>query len=136
MMTERENVYWIGGGSGRGKSTIARRITARHGMRVYATDDVPRLRSRWLGVPPLASGAVSSDCQRGCEFNCCVGGDLHGAMRRPGREAAAAALVQRFVTLSLVLIMPIEGPNLRAGQWVDLMRRVAARRHPFLLRSM
>lgn len=34
------HVYWIGGGSGAGKSTIARRIAARHGFRVYATDDV------------------------------------------------------------------------------------------------
>ena len=35
-----EHVYWIGGGSGAGKSTVARRIAARHGLRVYATDDV------------------------------------------------------------------------------------------------
>jgi Shikimate kinase len=34
------HVYWIGGGSGAGKSTIARRVAARHGLRVYATDDV------------------------------------------------------------------------------------------------
>jgi 2-phosphoglycerate kinase len=34
------HVYWIGGGSGGGKSTVARRIAARHGLRVYATDDV------------------------------------------------------------------------------------------------
>ena len=34
------HIYWIGGGSGAGKSTIARRIAARHGLRVYATDDV------------------------------------------------------------------------------------------------
>src|SRR4029078_2969308 len=34
------HVYWIGGGSGAGKSTIARRIAAEHGLRVYATDDV------------------------------------------------------------------------------------------------
>jgi hypothetical protein len=33
------HVYWIGGGGGAGKSTIARRIAARHGLRVYATDD-------------------------------------------------------------------------------------------------
>src|SRR3954471_14724529 len=33
------HVYWIGGGSGAGKSTIARRIADRHGLRVYATDD-------------------------------------------------------------------------------------------------
>jgi 2-phosphoglycerate kinase len=34
------HVYWIGGGSGAGKSTIARRVAAEHGLRVYATDDV------------------------------------------------------------------------------------------------
>jgi hypothetical protein len=32
-------VYWIGGGSGAGKSTIALRIAARHGLRLYSTDD-------------------------------------------------------------------------------------------------
>jgi hypothetical protein len=35
-----QHVYWIGGGSGAGKSTVARRIAARHGLRLYATDDV------------------------------------------------------------------------------------------------
>lgn len=34
------HVYWIGGGSGSGKSTIARRIADRYGMRLYATDEV------------------------------------------------------------------------------------------------
>ena len=34
------HVYWIGGGSGAGKSVIARRLAARHGLRRYATDDV------------------------------------------------------------------------------------------------
>jgi hypothetical protein len=34
------HVYWIGGGSGAGKSTIARRIAAQHGLHLYATDDV------------------------------------------------------------------------------------------------
>jgi hypothetical protein len=33
------HVFWIGGGSGAGKSTIARRLATRHGLRVYATDD-------------------------------------------------------------------------------------------------
>src|SRR5215470_9049282 len=33
-------VYWIGGGSGAGKSTIARRIAAEHDLQLYATDDV------------------------------------------------------------------------------------------------
>jgi 2-phosphoglycerate kinase len=34
------HVYWIGGGSGAGKSTVARRLAERHGWRLYATDDV------------------------------------------------------------------------------------------------
>ncbi len=34
------HVYWIGGGSGAGKSTIAGRLAARYGLDVYATDDV------------------------------------------------------------------------------------------------
>lgn len=34
------HVYWIGGGSGAGKSTIARRLAARHGLHLYSTDDV------------------------------------------------------------------------------------------------
>jgi 2-phosphoglycerate kinase len=34
------HVRWIGGGSGAGKSTIARRIAAQHGLHLYATDDV------------------------------------------------------------------------------------------------
>jgi 2-phosphoglycerate kinase len=34
------HVYWIGGGSGAGKSTIAQRIATRHGMQLYSTDDV------------------------------------------------------------------------------------------------
>jgi hypothetical protein len=34
------HVYWLGGGSGAGKSTISRRIAARHGLSRYATDDV------------------------------------------------------------------------------------------------
>ncbi|MEV0389297.1 shikimate kinase [Nonomuraea sp. NPDC050643] len=33
------HVHWIGGGSGAGKSTIARRIAARHGLRLYDTDE-------------------------------------------------------------------------------------------------
>ena len=35
-----QHVYWIGGGSGAGKSTIARRVAAERGFRVYPTDDV------------------------------------------------------------------------------------------------
>ncbi|WP_329431601.1 hypothetical protein OG564_00970 [Streptomyces sp. NBC_01280] len=36
------HVYWIGGGSGAGKSTIARRLADHYGWRLYATDDVMR----------------------------------------------------------------------------------------------
>jgi 2-phosphoglycerate kinase len=32
------DVYWVGGGSGAGKSTIARRLAAQHGLRLYTTD--------------------------------------------------------------------------------------------------
>jgi cytidylate kinase len=35
-----QHVYWLGGGSGAGKSTIARRLAEPHGLRLYATDDV------------------------------------------------------------------------------------------------
>jgi hypothetical protein len=35
-----QHVYWIGGGSAAGKSTVARRIAAQHGLRVYPTVDV------------------------------------------------------------------------------------------------
>lgn len=34
------HVYWIGGGSGGGKSTVARLLAERHGLLHYATDDV------------------------------------------------------------------------------------------------
>lgn len=40
MLREQlKHVYWIGGGSAAGKSTIASRLAAEHGLRVYATDD-------------------------------------------------------------------------------------------------
>jgi 2-phosphoglycerate kinase len=35
-----QQVYWIGGGSGAGKSTIGRRIASKHGLPLYSTDDV------------------------------------------------------------------------------------------------
>ena len=35
-----QHVYWIGGGSAAGKSTIARRIASMKSLRVYSTDDV------------------------------------------------------------------------------------------------
>jgi len=40
LQEQLQRVYWIGGASCAGKSTMARRIAAQHGLRVYATDDV------------------------------------------------------------------------------------------------
>jgi 2-phosphoglycerate kinase len=40
LREQLQHVYWIGGGSCAGKSTIARRTATQHGLRVYATDDV------------------------------------------------------------------------------------------------
>ena len=42
LQARLRDVYWIGGGSGAGKSTIARRLAAEHGLHLYATDDVMR----------------------------------------------------------------------------------------------
>ena len=68
------HVYWLGGGSGAGKSTVARRLAASCGMRLYSTDeamadhssrckpeDCPFLTAfkemdmdeRWLNRPPV-----------------------------------------------------------------------------------
>lgn len=40
LRDQLQHVYWIGGASCAGKSTIARRIATHHGFHVYATDDV------------------------------------------------------------------------------------------------
>jgi len=40
LRDQLRHVYWIGGGSGAGKSTIARRIAAEHDLQLYITDDV------------------------------------------------------------------------------------------------
>jgi 2-phosphoglycerate kinase len=40
LREQLKHVYWIGGGSAAGKSTIAHRIAAQHDLHVYSTDDV------------------------------------------------------------------------------------------------
>ena len=57
------HVYWIGGGSGAGKSTIARRIAAQHGLRLYATDDVmaEHARRSTSEDSPLLHGFMAMD---------------------------------------------------------------------------
>ncbi|MFC4464526.1 hypothetical protein ACFPH6_08100 [Streptomyces xiangluensis] len=42
LLARLRHVFWIGGGSGAGKSTTARRLADRYGWRLYATDDVMR----------------------------------------------------------------------------------------------
>jgi adenylate kinase family enzyme len=42
MRGRLQHVYWIGGGSGAGKSTIARRVAEEHGLLHYSTDIVMR----------------------------------------------------------------------------------------------
>lgn len=39
LRSRLRHVYWIGGGSGAGKSAVAAALAARHGLRVYSTDD-------------------------------------------------------------------------------------------------
>ncbi len=46
LREQLRDVYWIGGGSCAGKSTIARRIAGRQGLHLYATDDVMAEHSR------------------------------------------------------------------------------------------
>jgi len=40
LQEQFQHVYWIGGGSAAGKSTIAHRLAAEQGLSVYATDDL------------------------------------------------------------------------------------------------
>jgi 2-phosphoglycerate kinase len=40
LQEQLKHIYWIGGGSCAGKSTIARRLAAQLGLRIYATDDL------------------------------------------------------------------------------------------------
>jgi 2-phosphoglycerate kinase len=63
LREQLQQVYWIGGGSGAGKSTIARRIAAQHGLRVYATDDVmaDHARRSTYQDSPLLHGFMAMD---------------------------------------------------------------------------
>jgi len=52
------HVYWLGGGSGGGKTTIARRIAAWYGFRLYSTDDA--MRDHGLRIAPGDSPFLSA----------------------------------------------------------------------------
>ena len=58
------HVYWIGGGSGAGKSTVARRVAAEHDLRLYSTDDA------MAELPPKHTGGLSTSPR--------IHGDGHG----------------------------------------------------------
>lgn len=52
-MRALRHVYWIGGGSGAGKTTVARRLADQHGLQLYETDSVMREHAR--RTPPSAA---------------------------------------------------------------------------------
>jgi hypothetical protein len=48
LTSRLRHVFWIGGASGSGKSTIARRLADKHGLRLYSTDEaMADHASRW-----------------------------------------------------------------------------------------
>ena len=59
-MTALHDVLWIGGGSGAGKSTIARRIGAAHGLPVVHTDDSIGAHAAASAAQPLPSSLFAS----------------------------------------------------------------------------
>jgi 2-phosphoglycerate kinase len=111
-----QHVYWIGGGSGAGKSTVARRIAARRGLRVYATDEVmadharrgthedcPLLHTflamdmdeRWVNRPPKTM-LETFHWFRGEGFNLIIE-DLLRLPREPGVIVEGFRLLPRLV---------------------------------------
>jgi hypothetical protein len=59
LQAQLRHVYWIGGGSAAGKSTITRRIAADRGLQAYVTDDV---------MSDHAERSTSGDCPLLHEF--------------------------------------------------------------------
>lgn len=53
MSTKFSNIYWLGGGSGAGKSTIAQRLAEANGYELYSTDNV---------MGDHSSRCIASDC--------------------------------------------------------------------------
>jgi 2-phosphoglycerate kinase len=111
-----DHVSWIGGASGAGKSTMARRLADRHGLRLYATDDAmadhaqrcppedgPFLRTfmamdmdeRWLNRSPETM-LETFHWYRGEGFDLIVE-DLRGFPPEPGVVVEGFRLLPRLV---------------------------------------
>jgi hypothetical protein len=103
LREQLRHVFWIGGGSGAGKSTMAIRIAGEHGLQLYKTDDVmaehshrstpesrPFLKKfmamnmdeRWLNRAPRAM-FDTFHWFRGEGFNMIIEDLLHFPMKRP-----------------------------------------------------
>ncbi len=54
------HVCWLGGGSGAGKSTIARRLAAKHGLRLYSTDEAMADHGDHGGLRTVHSSCMNS----------------------------------------------------------------------------
>lgn len=70
LRAQLEHVVWIGGGSGSGKSTVARRLAEQDGLRLYSTDDAMSRHADRMGMPqaPLLAAFKAMDMdQRWCQ---------------------------------------------------------------------
>jgi hypothetical protein len=57
-----QHVHWIGGGSGAGKSTVARQLAADHGLRLYHAEPFSKFVARAdPGATPLLQGFMAMD---------------------------------------------------------------------------
>jgi hypothetical protein len=64
VLRERlRHVYWVGGGSGAGKSTVARRLAVQHGLSLYGTDEAMAGHGRRInpGDSPFMMAFVAMD---------------------------------------------------------------------------
>jgi hypothetical protein len=89
-----DHVVWLGGGTGSGKSTVARLLAARHGLRCFRVDDFwyahderlqePKLTpdEQWLGLTPEEQAAAFEETSRR-RFQLVLA-DLVALPKRPG----------------------------------------------------
>lgn len=80
ILGHRPNIFWIGGGSGAGKSTIAKRLAGRYGGMVYSTD---------AAMTAHAARCSAEDCPRLQEFK-------HMTMDERWVERSAEVMLETF----------------------------------------